>query len=62
LPIFVSPRLTFTFCIMAPFFLSELNGMATDINSMTPRGIGHELRIAIWDKRLRKTWGTPWIF
>jgi hypothetical protein len=59
-PSFVLPWLTF--CIIASCFHSRSNGMATDIGFMAPRGIWHILRLAIWSKELRKTWGNPWIF
>jgi hypothetical protein len=59
LSIFVSPRLTFAFCIIAPFFHMRSNGMATDIASLTPGLDAHGLRSGIGRKGLRKTWGTP---
>jgi hypothetical protein len=45
-------------CINDPFFLSRSIGMATDIYSMAPGGIGRILGLGIWSKGLRKTWET----
>jgi hypothetical protein len=46
-----------TFCIIASFFHSRSNGMATDIGSLTQGLGGHVLRLGIRTKWLRKTWG-----
>jgi hypothetical protein len=47
LSIFVLPWLTFTFCIIAPSFLSRSNGLATDIGSLEPGLDAHVPRLGI---------------
>jgi hypothetical protein len=49
LSIFVLPWLKFTFCVIAPFFLGRLNGMAMDISSLASGLGGHALKIGLKD-------------
>jgi hypothetical protein len=56
---FVFPWLTFTFLLHCSFFVSKLNGMATEIGSLVAGLDGHGLRLGIGRKGLRKTWGNP---
>jgi hypothetical protein len=46
--------LTFTLCIIAPFFHSGSTGMATNIYSLAPILDVQELGLGVWTKGLRK--------
>jgi hypothetical protein len=48
------PRLTFAVFIIAAFFPSGSNGIATDIGSLAPGLEGHVLRLGIGFKGLQK--------